>query len=75
MACPCKKPTRQQQNLYVMSEWINMEMQKDPATTPSETAARPQPAPRANDVGTVNVSGYIKIFDPNSKETLVEARE
>lgn len=52
-----------------------MEMQKDPATTPSETAARPQPAPRANDVGTVNVSGYIKIFDPNSKETLVEARE
>lgn len=52
-----------------------MEMQKDPATTPSAKTEQVQPAPRANDVGTVNVSGYIKIFDPNSKETLVEARE
>jgi hypothetical protein len=36
---------------------------------------QPQPAPkRPNDTGSISVEGFIKIFDPNTKEKFVEKR-
>jgi hypothetical protein len=36
----------------------------------------PRPVPGAvNEAGSIHVSGYVRIFDPNTQETLVEARE
>lgn len=34
-----------------------------------------QPAKRPNENGSFAVMGHIKIFDPNTKEVLVESRE
>jgi len=39
-----------------------------PTTAPDEKSS-------ANERGTVHVSGYVRVFDPNNQETLVEARE
>ena len=34
-----------------------------------------QPAPRrANETGSINVEGFVRIFDPKSKEVFVEKR-
>ena len=33
-----------------------------------------QPEKRPNDAGAFHVEGFVKIFDPNSKETFVEQR-
>lgn len=30
---------------------------------------------RPNEPGTINVSGFIKIYDPNNKQIFVETRE
>jgi hypothetical protein len=30
---------------------------------------------RPNEQGTINVSGFIKIYDPNNKQIFVETRE
>lgn len=32
-------------------------------------------APTLGDASGVNVSGYVRIFDPNTQETMVESRE
>jgi hypothetical protein len=47
--------------------------------TQNSTPKQPQPAPkpaakRPDDRGTVSVEGFIKIFDPNTKEKFVEKR-
>lgn len=34
----------------------------------------PQAPRRPNERGTVNVSGFVKIFDPKTKQTFVETR-
>jgi len=31
--------------------------------------------PVVNERGSINVSGYVRVYDPNTMETLVEARE
>ena len=33
-----------------------------------------QPEKRPNDTGSVSVDGFVKIFDPKTKETFVEKR-
>jgi hypothetical protein len=41
-------------------------------TTPNST---PLPAPKKpNDTGAISVEGFVKIFDPNTKEKFVEQR-
>lgn len=36
---------------------------------------RKEETPRKpNDIGTVNVQGYFRVFDPNTKKTYVEGR-
>ncbi len=32
-------------------------------------------SPPVNEAGSVNVSGYIRVFDPQTQEVLVEVRE
>lgn len=34
----------------------------------------PQPQKPANDTGSIHVEGFVKIFDPNTKEKFVEQR-
>jgi len=36
-------------------------------------ATKPQPS-RPNESGAVSVTGFVKIFDPKTKETFVETR-
>ena len=52
-------------------------MQTQTANIPSAHGqSLPSPVqPHVNEAGSINVSGYIRIFDPNSNQTLVEARE
>lgn len=33
-----------------------------------------QPSRKPNDTGSISVEGFIKIFDPNTKEVIVEKR-
>ena len=44
--------------------------------TQNTQANQPQkPAPKpANDTGSISVEGFVKIFDPNTKEKFVEKR-
>jgi hypothetical protein len=43
---------------------------------PNQPVQPPQQQPRRkpNEVGGIAVSGFVKIFDPNTKETIVETR-
>lgn len=46
---------------------------KQPTTTPQPVKEQPRRKP--NEVGGIAVSGFVKIFDPNTKETILETRE
>ena len=47
--------------------------QKDQSKQTQE--AQPQPKPRRpNDTGVLQIDGFVKIFDPNTKEVFVEKR-
>jgi hypothetical protein len=49
--------------------------QKDNNTQqPKETVASQSPAKRPNETGSISVEGFVRIFDPNSKEKFVEKR-
>ncbi len=39
----------------------------------SQAAQQPQPK-RPNETGSINVEGFVRIFDPNTKEKFVEKR-
>lgn len=48
-----------------------MENKNQPAKLqPQQTSAQRRP----NERGTVNVSGFVRIFDPKTKQTFVETR-
>jgi len=49
--------------------------QKDNNTQqPKEIVASQSPAKRPNETGSISVEGFVRIFDPNSKEKFVEKR-
>jgi hypothetical protein len=48
-------------------------MTQNNQTKPSSAPANLAPK-RPNENGTINVEGFIKIFDPTTKETFVEKR-
>lgn len=50
-------------------------MQKDSLPTQDENITCARTESVVNEPGLVNISGYVKVFDPNSEEILVEARE
>lgn len=45
--------------------------EKNAPTQPNTTA---QPSRKPNDTGSISVEGFVKIFDPNTKEVMVEKR-
>jgi len=47
---------------------INNDTSKQPAQPQANTQKRP------NETGSISVEGFIKIFDPNTKEVIVEKR-
>ena len=48
--------------------------QKDNQPTPKE-AVEQQPRPKKpNETGSISVEGFVRIFDPNTKEKFVEKR-
>lgn len=48
--------------------------QKDQPKQPNTTTqAEPKPR-RPNDIGALQIDGFVKIFDPNTKEVFVEKR-
>ncbi len=38
------------------------------------TPPKPEQPKRPNDVGTLQVDAFVKVFDPNNKEVFVEKR-
>lgn len=47
---------------------------KQPTTAPQPAQSQPQTRRKPNEVGGIAVSGFVKIFDPNTKETILETR-
>ena len=47
-------------------------MQQNQQTKPQQP--NPQPVARPNERGTIAVSGFLKISDPNTKQVFVEKR-
>ena len=43
-------------------------------TQSEQKPANPAPAKRPNECGSIAVSGHVKIFDPNTKEVILETR-
>ena len=49
--------------------------QKDKQNLTKPEAVKPQPQPkRPNETGSISVEGFVRIFDPNTKEKFVEKR-
>lgn len=42
--------------------------------TPTQPNTPAQPSRKPNDTGSISVEGFVKIFDPNTKEVMVEKR-
>lgn len=51
-----------------------MEDKKQPESTAQKSATPPQVPKRPNEVGTLQIDSFVKIFDPNSQEIFVEKR-
>lgn len=47
---------------------------KQPTNTPANPGVQGSQQRKPNDQGTVTVQAYMKIFDPNTKQTFVEGR-
>jgi len=41
---------------------------------PTQPNTAGQPTRKPNDTGSISVEGFVKIFDPNTKEVIVEKR-
>ena len=39
-----------------------------------QQAVQPQPAKKPNETGSISVEGFVRIFDPTTKEVYVEKR-
>lgn len=42
--------------------------------TPKQPNTAAQPGRKPNDTGSISVEGFVKIFDPKTKEVMVEKR-
>ena len=71
----CRKLIHQQQGSYAIFKVINNLMHKDDHDLGTANTDETQQKPRVDEAGSVNVSGYVKVFDPNTNEILVESRE
>lgn len=51
-----------------------MDQPNNKAQQPQEAVQQQSPAKRPNETGSISVEGFVRIFDPNSKEKFVEKR-
>ncbi len=51
-----------------------MDQPNNKAQQPQETVQQQSPKKRPNETGSISVEGFVRIFDPNSKEKFVEKR-
>lgn len=51
-----------------------MDDKKQPKTPAQDPNAKVIPPKRPNEVGSFQIDGFVKIFDPNTKEVFVEKR-
>jgi hypothetical protein len=76
MASHCRKPTPWLQALsgeFNQGKYIMTQNSKEnPVIKQPQPAIKQQPKP--NEAGVLNIDEHIRIFDPNTKETLVEKR-
>ena len=49
-------------------------MNKNIMPSQTNTTAQTQPGKRPNETGSISVEGFIKIFDPATKQVFVEKR-
>jgi len=56
-----------------MKHSINTSMDQS-TEKPQQSQPAPRPETRPNERGSFAVMGHVKIFDPNTKETIVETR-
>ncbi len=52
---------------------LNTKMENNSQKSVKPPVAAPQRRP--NEQGTINVSGFVKIYDPKTKQVFVETRE
>jgi hypothetical protein len=50
-----------------------MDQKDSKETQPTETVTQ-SPTKRPNETGSISVEGFVRIFDPNTKEKFVEKR-
>lgn len=53
---------------------LNTTMDNKQNQQPAPQPSQPQTRRKPNEVGGIAVSGFVKIFDPNTKETILETR-
>ena len=68
-----KKPILKLQDSYVDFDQGKYIMTENKTPTPPVQEVRPD-AKRPNETGSISVEGFVRIFDPNTKEKFVEKR-
>lgn len=53
---------------------INSDMDKNKQPITQQPPVQVQPVRKPNELGGFDISGFVKIYDPNTNETFVEVR-
>ena len=69
----CKKQKQKLQDSCVDFDQGKYIMTENKTPTPPLQEVRPD-AKRPNETGSISVEGFVRIFDPNTKEKFVEKR-
>jgi hypothetical protein len=70
---PCRSPTPPPQGFYGAYSQGKYSMSENIQSTQANSAVKPA-AKRPNETGSISVQGFVKIFDPATKQVFVEKR-
>ena len=73
MVYHCRKQKQKPQDSYVGCNQGKYIMTENKTPTPPVQEVKTQ-AGRPNETGSISVEGFVRIFDPNTKEKFVEKR-
>ena len=73
MEIHCKSPIRFLQGFYGANRWAKYIMIENNMQTQPNPTVKPAPK-RPNETGSISVQGFVKIFDPATKQVFVEKR-
>ena len=71
----CKIPTLTRLNLYVVNDWINITMDdtsQKPLQNPNDSANTSDS--KIDESGRLYVDDFLRIYDPNNQEIILEKR-